>query len=211
MLSYKKIISRTVLVSLFATQLLLTGCAALVDQSTKHELIAPDATKGVIVGTVFERSILAPRGAKFHIKGPNNDFFVLSSGGDNLRYNITSDQPKGVGMTFARQLAPGKYKVWLWALSYGRNSKFSGDDPGVEFEVEAGKVIYLGRFDANRFLEVASIHDNFKDDLKYLSRNPLIDVNAIENKALSKKGWWIFNSSGKELIKKTESKTCEQC
>ena len=70
----------------------------------------------------------------------------------------------------------------------------------------AGKVIYLGRLDANRFLEVASIHDNFEEDIVYLKKNPLLANASIENKALEVHEWWLQDALSKEILERNRVK-----
>ncbi|MNT59986.1 hypothetical protein D3C72_1975410 [compost metagenome] len=70
----------------------------------------------------------------------------------------------------------------------------------------AGKVIYLGRLDANRFLQVASIHDNFEEDIAYLKKNPLLANASIENKALEVREWWLEDALGKEIQERNRAK-----
>ena len=197
--------------------LFLSGCASLDQSAQKYALKENDPSKGVVVGTVFERSVFTPYGAYFYIQSPQNERIVLSSGARTGRFSIVNTPPKvpkGVGSPFALQLPPGQYKVIGWALDYGSANKSSLPfDSPVEFEVVAGKVSYLGRFDANRFLEIASIHDNYDEDMSYLKSIPLLGASKIENKSLSVQGWWLPNPAGKEIIEKS-SKTggrCEQC
>jgi hypothetical protein len=193
----------------------LSGCATS-DQSAQYELKDADPKKGIIVGTVFERSVFTPHGAKFQIHSPTGELIAVHSHGraGNKRFAYEPPKvPKGVGATFALQLPPGKYKVVAWGLDYGRSYKMSGQPPvPVEFDVEAGKTIYLGRLDANRFLEIGSIHDKFAEDSEHLKGNPLLAGKQIENKSLKVKGWWLPNASGKELLEKHKDMgPCEQC
>jgi len=201
----KKIVSRTFILVLFLS-FFLSGCAFIGLLKQKYEIKEVDATKGIIVGTVFERAVFTPYGAYFYITTPQGEQIILSSGAENASYSIINTPPKlpkGVGNTFALQLPPGKYQVTGWALDYGRINKTSTlpDNP-IEFEVEAGKAIYLGRFDANRLMEIASIHDNYTEDSSYLNRIIVLRTIPIENRSINYKGWWLPNAAGKEILKK---------
>lgn len=204
MLLTRKSIPFKIFCFIAAFSFFLSGCVSI-DQK-KYMLTELDPKKGIIVGTVFERAVFTPYGAYFYIQTPNGEQIVLFSGAKKGSYSIVNNPPKipkGIGSTFALQVSPGKYRVTGWALDYGRANKSSTPpDIATEFEVEAGKTIYLGRFDANRFLEAASIHDNYAEDSVYLSKVPLIDHKGIENKALNLQGWWLPNAAGRDLLKK---------
>jgi len=91
--------------------------------------------------------------------------------------------------------------------------KSSAPESKLEFTVEQGKTIYLGRFDANRFLEISSIWNNFVEDIQYLKNVAVLKAEEIENRSMDFKGWWLPHASGKDVLKtlgKTES-DCEQC
>lgn len=202
-------------VILFAA--LLAGCAAPRQTSTKYALTEKDASKGVVVGTVFERSVFTPYGAYFYLQSPDKERIIVASGGNSGAYTIVNTPPKvpkGVGSTFALQLPPGKYQVSGWALDYGRANKRSEPfEQPIEFEVVAGQVQYLGRFDANRFMELASIGDNFSEDLPLLKKIPALSTAEITNKSLGVKGWWLPNPAGREMLQRLNggSTKCEQC
>ncbi|SCK23065.1 hypothetical protein [Vogesella sp. LIG4] len=198
--------------------LLASGCATLDPSAKKYTLKDIDSSKGVVVGTVFERSVFTPYGAYFYIQSPNGEKVVLSSGAGSgccAIINTPPKIPKGVGSPFALQLPPGKYQVVGWALDYGSFNKSSlSPETPVEFEVIAGEVGYLGRFDANRFLEIASIHDNFEEDIVYINKSfPPLNSAPITNHAIGIKGWWLPNPAGKEVLERmgTQSNSCEQC
>lgn len=198
-----------------AASFLLVGCASQRATSTKYSIAQLDSTQGVVVGTVFERSVFTPYGAYFYFRAPDGERITISSGaksGPNIR-NTPPKIPQGVGSTFALQLPPGKYQVMGWALDYGRALKRSEAPPNpITFDVVAGKVLYLGRFDANRFLEVASIHDNYAEDEAYLRRLPQIAGAPVNNAALAARGWWLPNAEGKSLVNADgRDGRCEQC
>jgi len=190
---------------------ILSGCASSSFNPASLNYTQPDPAKGVVIGTVFERAVFEPYGATFVIT-PNNPAMIatnrigLSSkamAGQTTLRNVPPKLPKGEGTTFALQLAPGRYRVSFWGLDYGRRFKYS-ESPlqQIEFDVEAGKVIYIGRLDANRFMEMASIHDNYAEDIEYLKKNPLLSNATIENKALEVREWWLPDATGKELLKR---------
>jgi hypothetical protein len=196
--------------------LFASGCTTL-DQSA-YVPKDIDLSKGIVVGTVFERAVFTPYGAYFYVQSPDGKRIVLSSGARTGRYsiiNIPPKVPKGVGRPFALQLPPGKYQVVGWALDYGAANSFSlPPTHPIEFEVVAGKVSYLGRFDANRFFEIASIHDKFEEDVAHIKKSfPLNDV-QISNNSINVKGWWLPNPAGKEIIERRKERgeeSCEQC
>lgn len=197
--------------------LLVTGCATLDQSAQKYAFKEIDPSKGVVVGAVFERAVFTPYGAYFYIQAPDGEKIVLSSRARTGRYsiiNVPPKVPKGVGSPFALQLPSGKYRVVGWALDYGSANKSSlPPETTIEFEVVAGKVSYLGRFDANRFLEIASIHDNFDEDVAYIRKSfPLIST-SISNQSINVKGWWLPNPAGKEIIDRMgkQGERCEQC
>jgi hypothetical protein len=197
---------------------LLGACASTRDTSAKYTLRERDDSQGVVVGTVFERSVFVPYGAYFYLEAPDKERIVLSSGGNAGRstkatiVNVPPKLPKGLGSTFALQLPPGRYRVAGWALDYGRHLKRSEAFPQpIEFEVVAGQVRYLGRFDANRFLELASIHDNSSEDLPLFDKLSL-KPSEIVNGSLSVKGWWLPNPAGKDIVERAgKGLRCEQC
>ena len=202
-------------VTLFVVScLLLSGCA------TDHaiRLKERDKSKGIVVGTIFERAVFVPYGAGFTIQFSDGEKFFLSrlpkynSKGDDITFEYTPPKvPKGAGRTFAMQLSPGRYKIIGWGLNYGRRYSMSAP-PGkpIEFDVLANEAIYIGRLDANRFLEVASIHDAFDEDQKYFSELPQLKSISIINKSLSVKGWWLPDATGKETLRKYGN-SCSQC
>jgi hypothetical protein len=212
-LSNNRRFRRLALIGIMAA--LLGGCASLRETSAKYTLQERDDSKGVVVGTVFERSVFVPYGAYFYLEAPDKERIVVSSGGNTGRYTITNvppKVPKGVGSTFALQLPPGKYRVAGWALDYGRQLKRSeGLSQPIDFEVVAGQVKYLGRLDANRFLELASIHDNFQEDLPLFNKLP-VKASEIVNGSLNVKGWWLPNPAGKDIVERAgKGSRCEQC
>ncbi|CAN7779005.1 hypothetical protein LJR290_007986 [Variovorax sp. LjRoot290] len=195
---------------------LLAGCASIRETSAKYTLLERDPSKGVVVGTVFERSVFVPYGAYFYLQSPDNERIIVASGGNTGRATIVNNLPKlpkGVGSTFALQLSPGKYQVTGWALDYGRLIKRSeAFSRPIEFEVAAGQVKYLGRFDANRFLELASIEDNYAEDLPLLTKHPVRPAEIV-NGSLNAKGWWLPNPAGRDIVDRAVGKglKCEQC
>lgn len=202
------------LIGMAASLLLTAGCATL-DQSTqKYALKDIDPSKGIVVGVVFERAVFTAYGAYFYIQAPDGERIVLSSGARTGVYSIVNTPPKvpkGVGRPFALQLLPGKYRVVGWALDYGSANKLSlPPETPVEFEVVAGKVSYLGRFDANRFLEIAAIHDNFNEDVAYIKKNSPLNNAPILNRSIKVYGWWLPNPAGKEMAERM-SKQGERC
>lgn len=206
----------TVIRSLAAVALLsavLSGCAGP-SGSGAFNYNKPDPAKGVVVGTVFERAVFEAYGATFTIMGNNEamrtgQLINLSStgiAGQTSLLNVPPKLPKGKGSTFALQLEPGRYLILLWSLDYGRKNKYSESLPQrVEFDVEAGKVIYIGRLDANRFLEMASIHDNYAEDIDYLKKNPLLSNATIENRSLDVREWWLKEAAGKKMLQRTDA------
>lgn len=196
---------------------ILAGCTSARQTSKQFSITEPDPAKGIVVGTVFERSVFRPHGAYFYLKSYDGKQILLESGGDSRKPAFSNKSPKvpqGVGNTFALQLPPGKYQVTRWALDYGRRIKVSeGYKQPVEFEVTAGQITYLGRFDASRFLEVASIHDNYAEDAPLLkAKHPTLDSAEIVNRAIRVQGWWLPDPTGKEILERLgRRQTCDQC
>ena len=190
---------------------LLSGCVTGHNSAPAFTYTTPDPAKGVVVGTVFERAVFEAHGARFGIvssdlaANKDKDLWLSSHApaGQVSLQNVAPKVPTGKGSTFALQLTPGRYRILIWLLDYGSRSKYSESSPkAIEFDVVAGKVIYLGRLDANRFLEVASIHDNFEEDIVYLKKNPLLANASIENKALEVSEWWLKDATGKKLLER---------
>lgn len=196
---------------------ILTGCSTSGQASRMYSVAEVDPTKGIVVGTVFERAAFTPHGAYFYLKSFDDKRIFLESGGGGGKPAIINTAPKvpqGVGSTFALQLPPGKYQVTRWALDYGRRIKVSeGYKQPIEFEVVAGQVTYLGRFDASRFLEVASIRDNYAEDLPVLKlKHPTLDSAEIVNRSIRIQGWWLPNPTGKDILERVgRGQTCDQC
>jgi len=194
---------------------LLSGCAAF-DANQQYAYQAYDPAKGVVVGSVFERAVFETNGATFTIETPEHQLITLSSqahGGNEAIVNNPPVVPKGAGSTFALQLAPGRYRIVTWSLHYGSGDTHAAAPKSPqEFEVVAGKVTYVGRLDANRFLEIASLHDNLAEDLPHLKQLPLLHDANIENHALALQGWWMPNAAGIRMLKALgKPDDCEQC
>ncbi|MNU93020.1 hypothetical protein D3C71_829500 [compost metagenome] len=196
---------------------ILAGCTTAGQRSNKYAVTEVNPAKGIVVGTVFERAVFTPHGAFFYLKAFDDERIMLESGGGGRKPAITNQPPKvpkGVGSTFALQLPPGKYQVTGWALDYGRRIKVSeGYRQPIEFEVIAGQVTYLGRFDASRFLEVASIHDNYAEDAPILKmKHPILESAEIVNRSIRVQGWWLPDPTGKEILERMgRGQTCDQC
>ncbi|MGJ7488485.1 hypothetical protein ACSFA2_24685 [Variovorax sp. LT2P21] len=190
MMNYLFILSRLLRCMTVCTIGVLVGCASPRETSSKYTLDALDSSKGIIVGSVYERAVFLPHGAYFSILSPQGERIVIASKPQSKESSILLDRPSGRGNTFALQLPPGKYQVTGWALDYGSLLKRSRPlERPLEFEVIAGQVRYLGRFDANRFSEVASIDDQFSDDLARVRKLPGLAAAAPVNAALDVKGW----------------------
>lgn len=194
---------------------LLSGCVTGRNSAPAFTYTTPDLAKGVVVGTVFESSVFEAHGARFGIVSSDpaaleGKSLWLSShapAGQVALQNVLPKVPTGKGSTFALQLTPGRYSVIIWLLGYGFRSRYSEASPKpIEFDVVAGKVIYLGRLDANRFVEVASIYDNFEEDIVYLKKNPLLANASIENKALEVREWWLTDALSKEILERNRAK-----
>lgn len=203
-------------VAIFALAV-LAGCTTAGQKSMKYSIAEADPTKGIVIGTVFERAAFTPHGAYFYLESSDNKRIMLESGGGGGKPAIVNqppEVPKGVGSTFAMQLPPGKYKVTRWALDYGRRIKVSeGFKQPVEFDVVAGQVSYIGRLDASRFLEVAGIRDNYAEDLPVLkSKHPTLESAEIVNRSMHVRGWWLPNPTGKDILERLcHGQTCDLC
>lgn len=194
---------------------LLAGCMTPAG-SAKYAVTTPDPARGIVVGTVFERAVFTPHGVYFYIVTPEGEKIMLTRdvvAGQARFWNEPPKVPKGAGTTFSLQLPPGKYQITGWALNYGTYNRKNSEAfaTPVEFTVQAGKTIYIGRLDANRFLEVASIHDNYEEDSPYLQKVQSLKGLNIENQAIDIKGWWLPNATGKEMLKGEIARKCEQC
>lgn len=191
--------------------LAVAGCSVMETSLTRYELKEPDPSKGIVVGTVMERSSQFKDGLEFVIWGPREkEIMRVTNWMSRSPSNFA--EAKGMGHAFALQLAPGKYRVANWSLPDGKGFKSSAVlKPDLEFEVVAGKVFYLGRFDASQILEVAAIYDNLQGDLPALRKIPGVNVELIENKSLSKRGWWMNEATGKANWERMGKLRCDLC
>ena len=196
---------------------ILAGCTTAGQTSRAYSIAEVNPAKGIVVGTIFERAVFIPHGAYFYITSFDDKRIMLESGGGGGKPSIVNKPPqvpKGVGSTFALQLPPGKYRLTRWALDYGRRIKVSEDyKQPVEFDVIAGQVTYVGRFDANRFLEIASIRDNYAEDLPVLKlKHPTLESAEIVNRSMRIQGWWLPDATGKDILQRAgRGETCDQC
>ncbi|NUU01473.1 hypothetical protein [Herbaspirillum robiniae] len=194
---------------------MLSGCMTTAG-SSKYAADTVDPARGIVVGTVFERAVFTPYGVYFYILSPDGSKIVLTRDhvkGQATIWNDPPKVPKGEGTTFSLQLPPGKYQIVGWALNYGTYNRKASEPykTPIEFSVEPGKTIYIGRLDANRFMEIASIHDNYEEDASYLQKVSFLKGLSIENKALNIKGWWLPNATGKDMLKGEVANKCSQC
>lgn len=190
--------------------MLMAGCSVMETGLTRYEMKEPDPGKGIVVGTVFERSTMFKDGLEFVMWGPRQELFWVTNWVSRSPSNFA--EAKGTGHAFALQLPPGKYRVSYWSLPNGKAVKTSDRSvPDIEFEVVAGKAVYLGRFDASLALEVAAIYDNFKEDLPLLRKIPGLNVDQVENKSLNKRGWWMNEAAGKANWERMGKLRCELC
>jgi hypothetical protein len=188
--------------------LLATGPVSASTPARNYMPKKVDPAQGIVVGSVFERAVFQPYGAEFYIETPQGETIVVSTSGrgGNDFVNVPPKTPKGVGRLFALQLPPGTYTVTGWALDYGAKMKASVPrDVPIQFTVEAGKAIYLGRFDASRFMEMAYIHDDSRDeDMAQISKKPVLATLALEDRALDVQGWWLPEPAGKAVLERLQ-------
>ena len=216
MFAYRRLAFLGMFIASIVCQLSLTGCTLLDHRSSTYELEKPDPSKGVVVGTLFMRTeFLGRDNASLSLWGPGKYEVVSLSLRSFTQSPYDFSEHGGVGRAFALQLAPGKYKLGWWSIFDGnRNGKLKsseGPEPIVEFEVQAGKTVYLGRFDANQRLEVASIHDNLSNDILWIKKIPAVNVKEIENRSLNVRGWWLKDAVGKEILRRMGNPRCDQC
>lgn len=186
------------------------GCSVINNPLTKYALRGPDPSKGIVVGTVYQRAAYYQHDLRFVMRGANGELMAVTTYVGRSPSDFTD--PKGMGHAFALQLAPGKYRVSRWTFPAGAGVRSSNlPEPEIEFEVVAGKVFYLGRFEANLGLEVAGIYDNLQIDLPRLRTIPGIDVEQIENRSLNKRGWWVNEAEGKAKLQRMGNLRCELC
>lgn len=160
---------------------------------------------GVALGTIYERAVFTPCGATFTLMDDQGKKYRIER--KHIHgIQFAEERPQGVGTTFALELPPGTYHVVQWSLNYGRADKPSGRPPQeAKFTVEAGKFTYIGRLDANRFMEVASIEDHFDEDVRLFKRHEDLANRQIENNSINLKGWWLPDPAGKRLVGASES------
>lgn len=190
--------------------LALAACSVMETSLTRYELKEPDPAKGIVVGTVIERSSMFKEGLEFVIWGPGEVIVTVTNWVSRSPSNFV--EAKGLGHAFAMQLPPGKYRVAYWSMVDGKGRK-SADvlRPDLEFDVVAGKVSYLGRFDASHTMEVAAIYDNLKEDLPLLRKVPGLNVDVVENKSITKRGWWMNEATGKANWQRMGNLRCDLC
>lgn len=190
--------------------LVVAGCSVINNPLTKYELKEPDPSKGIVVGTVYQRAAHYEHNLRFVMRGPKEELMAVTTYVGRSPSDFTD--PKGMGHAFALQLTPGKYRVSRWTFPAGAGIRSSSKpEPEIEFEVQAGKVFYLGRFEANLGLEVAGIYDNLQGDLPRLRTIPGLNVDQIENRSLSKRGWWVNETEGKAKLQRMGNLRCELC
>lgn len=206
---------RLALFGMFIASIVLTGCSLLDHRSSTYELEKPDPTKGVVVGTLFMRAdSLGRDNANLSLWGPGKYEVIGLSLRSFTQSPYDFSEGKGYGRAYALQLSPGKYKLGWWSIYDGRREALKSSEApetAVEFEVVAGKTIYLGRFDASRKLEVASFHDNLAMDSIWIKRIPAVNFNEIENRSLNVRGWWLQDAVGKEILRQMGNPRCDHC
>jgi hypothetical protein len=198
--------------------LLLMGCVNFNESLIKYEPKVIDSSKGIIIGTIFERTREQPLGVFFYIKTESNETISLHNGVLSKDFTIDNKSPTnpiGVGKPFALQLSPGKYRVDSWILNMEKftHKKSLKNSIPIEFDVVAGRVSYIGRFDVDRLYEVAAIHDNYYEDLNYIQAHYILKGTTIYNDSLNVRGWWVKNPLGQELMRSNflDSSSCQLC
>lgn len=93
-------------------------------------------TKGIIVGTVFERAAFIPHGAYFYISSFDDKRIMLESGrggGKQAIVNKAPKVPKGVGSPFALQLPPEKTRssAGLWITADASKCRKATSRPSI--------------------------------------------------------------------------------
>ena len=186
------------LISVLLAATLVSSCAST-NRMLGNEQFSFDQNSGYAIGSVYERAVFTPYGTYFMIvpddlavKGVVADYFQVGTGIKKHDFRSFTP-PTGVISWFAVPLKPGKYSVLMWALDYGAKYKHS-DAAGkkLQFEIKPGVATYIGRMDANRYTEVAMIHDQQAEDIpKVKQKFSALGLAKFEMAPLSIKDWKI--------------------
>jgi hypothetical protein len=129
--------------SIIAISVLLASCATNVPSSYK-----PDAAtgKGLIVGTITHTSFGGEHYILVYNKTEYGETTKISVGSSQWHpfTKINDSDLKARGDTFAIEAKPGEYEMGSWVIRQGSFRYWGEKAMGVTFNVEAGKVTYIG-------------------------------------------------------------------
>jgi hypothetical protein len=155
--------------SIVTLAFLLASCASGVPSSYK-----PDAAtgKGLIVGTITHTSFGGEHYILVYNQTEYGETTKISIGSSQWHpfAKINDSDLKARGDTFVVEAKPGKYEMGSWVVKKGSFRYWGEKSLGVTFNVEAGKVTYIG-----------NIHfvDNDYVNLQEMSRR---DMPVIESR-----------------------------
>jgi hypothetical protein len=176
--------------SLILTLLVLTGCASTKTIKADYSLNS-QSEKGVLISSLSVRGGYS--GYSVYYQGIDNENTGSIQFGEGMA--LLPIFPKGdfshlnrKGEVFAVELPAGKYKIWRWGVASGYAFIKPVSPISIEFEVLAGKAVYIGNFDFKQTdsmgLTVTGVKVNYSDqsqiDLDILSKkHPNLDATNI--------------------------------
>ncbi|MRX27433.1 hypothetical protein [Kangiella sp. HZ709] len=172
-------------VILFAV-LLFQGCA--VSNVSKNYQLNKSSNEGLVFLTLTVDGVISDYSLTFGT--PTKREFVKFAYGTPASLFETKDidSKDAKGKLFAIKMPAGKYKVFRWGVNSGSYNNSSSEPIDIEFNVDAGKVVYIGNYhfdsakstamwqvDANVF----HINAYHRDSQLFLDKYPSISKNSI--------------------------------
>lgn len=146
----EKVIAGSSRRGLFATVLLLgmlAGCAGPTANVDSNYVITPDASTGLLVGSVEYRGPLS--GYKVYYRGLDNaqqGYFEAGVGMMIIPIPPKSDFQDKKGTLQVVELPAGNYEIGNWSVKSGYATISQTQPFSIRFVIEPGKATYIGSF-----------------------------------------------------------------